>query len=67
MVTTIAPQQPASTSSGILLHNISWETFQSLIRELESQPNKRLTYDNGRLEIFTPLLPHERPSMRREN
>jgi Uma2 family endonuclease len=65
MVTTIAPQpiapqQPASTSSGILLHNISWETFQSLIRELESQPNKRLTYDNGRLEIFMPLPPHER-------
>ncbi len=55
----IAPQQPTSPSSGILLNNISWETFQSLIRELESQPNKHLTYDSGQLEIFMPLYPHE--------
>jgi Uma2 family endonuclease len=68
MVTTIAPQpaaqqtepQPLPTASGILLHNISWETYQSLLRELESQPGKRLTYDNGQLEIFMPLPPHEK-------
>jgi Uma2 family endonuclease len=72
MVTTIAPQsatpqaephipqQPIPTASGVLLHNISWETYQSLVRELESQPGKRLTYDNGQLEIFMPLPPHER-------
>jgi Uma2 family endonuclease len=66
MVTTIAPQsaiqqtEPLPTASGILLHNISWETYQSLLRELESQPNKRLTYDNGQLEIFMSLPPHKR-------
>jgi Uma2 family endonuclease len=36
----------------VLLRDITWETFQSLIIELESQPNHRLTYDNGLLEIW---------------
>jgi Uma2 family endonuclease len=42
-----------------LLQDISWETFDELITELESQPSKRLTYDNGQLEIWMPLIPHE--------
>jgi Uma2 family endonuclease len=54
------PPQPIATSSGVLLQGISWETYQSLVQELESQPGKRLTYDNGLLEIFMPLPPHER-------
>jgi Uma2 family endonuclease len=56
----IAPQQPIPKESGVLLHNISWETFQALIRELESQPGKRLTYDNGQLSIVMPLPSHEK-------
>ncbi len=44
---------------GILLQGITWDTYQALVRELESQPGKRLTYDNGLLEIFMPLPPHE--------
>jgi Uma2 family endonuclease len=61
----VAPPQPISqptitTSSGVLLQGISWDTYQSLVRELESQPSRRLTYDNGLLEIFMPLPPHER-------
>ena len=43
----------------ILLQDISWETFEELITELESQPSNRLTYDNGQLEIWMPLIPHE--------
>ena len=43
----------------ILLQDISWETFEQLIIELESRPNDRLTYDNGQLEIWMPLIPHE--------
>jgi Uma2 family endonuclease len=56
----VVPQQSITTSSGVLLQGISWDTYQSLVRELESQPSKRLTYDNGLLEIFMPLPPHER-------
>lgn len=55
----ITPTLPIATSSSVLLQGISWATYQALVRELESQPSKRLTYDNGRLEIFMPLPPHE--------
>jgi Uma2 family endonuclease len=44
----------------IILKGIHWETYQSLVRDLEAQPSKRLTYDNGVLEIRRPLPPHER-------
>jgi Uma2 family endonuclease len=44
----------------IILKGIHWETYQSLVRDLEAQPSKRLTYDNGVLEIRMPLPPHER-------
>jgi Uma2 family endonuclease len=44
----------------IILKGIHWETYQSLVRDLETQPSKRLTYDNGALEIRMPLPPHER-------
>jgi Uma2 family endonuclease len=58
----IAPQPnpPTAKPAGIVLHGISWDTYQSLVRELESQPSKRMTYDNGLLEIFMPLPPHEK-------
>jgi Uma2 family endonuclease len=56
MVAT-APIQPIPD---VLLRGISWQTYQALVRELESQPGKRLSYDNGLLEIFMPLPPHEK-------
>jgi Uma2 family endonuclease len=43
----------------VMLQGITWQTYQSLVQDLESQPAKRLTYDNGMLEIFMPLPPHE--------
>lgn len=58
MVTAVNPQRTAVP--GILLQGIAWETYQALVRDLDSQPGKRLTYDNGFLEIFMPLPPHEK-------
>jgi Uma2 family endonuclease len=46
-------------NSGVMLQGISWQTYQSLVQELASQPAKRLAYDNGTLEILMPLPPHE--------
>ncbi len=43
----------------VVLSGVSWQTYQALVQELEGQPNKHLTYDNGQLEIFMPLPPHE--------
>lgn len=47
-------------SSGILLKNISWKTYESLLNELAQQGGIRLTYDRGNLEIMTPSAPHEK-------
>ncbi len=45
---------------GVVLHAVSWSTYQSLIHDLGDDPGKRLTYDQGNLEIMVPLPPHER-------
>lgn len=45
--------------SGIVLKGIHWQTYQALVQDLEAQPSKHLTYDNGVLEIWMPLPPHE--------
>lgn len=60
MVTKIRLQRTqAEDREHILLHGISWETFEALVQELASQSSKRLTYDDGALEIWMPLFTHE--------
>jgi hypothetical protein len=39
----------------VILPNISWQTYQSLIKDFEQEPAIRLTYDRGALEIRMPL------------
>lgn len=56
MTATLIPSQ----SSRILLKNISWKTYESLLNELAQQRGIRLTYDRGNLEIMTPSAPHEK-------
>ena len=55
MTATLIPSQ----TSAILLKNISWKTYESLLNELAQQRGIRLTYDRGNLEIMTPSAPHE--------
>ena len=43
----------------VVLQNISWQSYQSLIRDFAQEPAIRLTYDHGTLEIRMPLDPHE--------
>ncbi len=50
----------------MVLEGVSWTTYRGLIRDLESEPGKRLTYDRGTLEIMVPLPPHERYKSRRD-
>jgi Uma2 family endonuclease len=47
------------TTQHILLEGVGWETYQSLLKDLEDNAGKRLTYDQGMLEIMVPLPPHE--------
>jgi Uma2 family endonuclease len=55
MVTTAA--QPISQR--VVLNNISWQTFETMLFEMGDKRVTRLTYDNGTLEIMTPLMLHE--------
>jgi Uma2 family endonuclease len=43
----------------VILKNISWQTFETILSEMGSERISRLAYDHGTLEIMTPLLPHE--------
>ncbi|BAY75773.1 hypothetical protein NIES25_22200 [Nostoc linckia NIES-25] len=42
-----------------VLQNISWQTFKAMLADMGCERNKRLAYDNGIVEIMTPLMPHE--------
>jgi len=43
-----------------VLEGVSWETYESLLKDFEATgQRKRVTYDNGRMVIVSPLLKHE--------
>ncbi|MFH7028018.1 MAG: Uma2 family endonuclease [Heteroscytonema crispum UTEX LB 1556] len=54
MTTTLTP-----SPNRFILHDISWQTYEALLKDVEKQPGIRLTYDRGLLEIMTPLDQHE--------
>lgn len=43
----------------ILLENVSWQAFETLLVELGDQRAARVAYDEGILEIMAPLPEHE--------
>ncbi|MEH2336263.1 Uma2 family endonuclease [Nostoc sp.] len=47
----------------IVLHNVSWETFEALLRDTGEDRGSRFAYDCGVLEIMTPLFEHENPKI----
>ncbi len=48
-----------SAETRTVLENISWQTFKTMLSEMSNQRNTRLAYDNGILEIMSPLMAHE--------
>ena len=54
MLTTLAPAEQR-----VLLQNISWQLFESLLQEMGEQRSTRLAYHKGKLELMTPLWEHE--------
>ncbi|HLO83952.1 MAG TPA: Uma2 family endonuclease [Nostocaceae cyanobacterium] len=54
-----APTNYQPISQRVLLENISWQTFKAILTEIGHNRNTRLAYDQGKLEIMTPLMPHE--------
>ena len=43
----------------VVLYNISWQQFENLLIDLGESRAARVAYDNGTLEIMTPLPEHE--------
>lgn len=46
----------------VLLHNITWETYERLLAENGESCGTRFTYDEGELEIMVVNVGHERPN-----
>ncbi|MBD2626525.1 Uma2 family endonuclease [Trichormus variabilis] len=44
-----------------VLYNVSWDTFEALLRDTGEDRGSRFAYDCGTLEIMTPLFEHENP------
>jgi Uma2 family endonuclease len=42
-----------------VLYDISWETYELLLRDRGDRPSPRMTYDRGRLEFMSPRDEHE--------
>jgi len=58
MMATSAPAEQRT-----VLRNISWRTFETLLRETGEDRGSRFAYDCGTLEIMTPLFEHENPKI----
>lgn len=43
----------------VLLHEVSWQEFELILKELGDHRSARIAYENGILEIMTPLPEHE--------
>jgi len=54
MVTRATPQE-----TRVLLENITWQTFKTLLGEMGSERANRIFYHQGNIEIMTPQKPHE--------
>jgi Uma2 family endonuclease len=54
MATVISPPEQK-----VILHNVSWETYERLLADLQGSSAPRLTFDRGVLEIMSPSAEHE--------
>jgi Uma2 family endonuclease len=43
----------------VMLYNIGWQQFENLLQDLGENRAARVAYDDGNLEIMTPLPEHE--------
>lgn len=48
----------------VVLHNVSWETYERLLAEHADRSAPRFAYDRGELEIMSPNPEHERANRR---
>ena len=44
----------------LVLADVSWEDYERLLEDLTERPGVRVTYDQGKVEIMSPLPKHEK-------
>ena len=60
MTTLLEPSRVKEVlTDGVLLHNISWSTYESLLRDHPDAASPRFTYDRGDLLIMVTSPEHE--------
>jgi Uma2 family endonuclease len=62
MTALASPKPPAPAEGRVLLHGVSWETYERLLEEHNESAGPRFTYDDGYLEIMTLSIEHEDPN-----
>ncbi|MDF5734810.1 MULTISPECIES: Uma2 family endonuclease [unclassified Nostoc] len=55
--------KPTLAEQRTVLHNVSWQTFEALLKDTGEDRGCRFAYDCGVLEIMTPLFEHENPKI----
>jgi Uma2 family endonuclease len=60
MVTLELRQLDIPPGHRVLLHQVSWQEFESILAELGEHRSTRLSYSQGTLEIVAPLPEHEK-------
>lgn len=48
----------------LILHDVSWETYEGLVADHRDRSSPRFTYDQGVLEVMSPGSEHERANTR---
>jgi Uma2 family endonuclease len=60
MTTLLEPPRVKEVlTDGVVLHNISWSTYESLLRDHPDAASPRFTYDRGDLSIMVTSPEHE--------
>lgn len=59
---TASPATPPSPAEKIILHDVSWETYEQLLANYNECQSPRFAYDDGTLEIMILSAKHEEPS-----
>ncbi|MBF2073377.1 MAG: Uma2 family endonuclease [Synechococcales cyanobacterium C42_A2020_086] len=59
MVTIHLQQLDIPSGQRVLLHNVSWDEFEAILKELGEHRSTRIAFNKGLLEIMAPLPEHE--------
>ena len=62
MLQTLTDTKEELAGSHLVLHDISWETYEQLLEIFAERSTPRMTYYQGTLELIVPLPEHERYS-----